>query len=141
MTEGSNRRRGPRFVAGNLAATLRQPGIMGVLRKPETVTWMDYNRHGMCFESERKLAIGSRVLLDLAIQSAVALDVVATVRNKRRASSGKQRYGVEFSLPRTSSAATRSLASIETALRSLSPHTAKDSMDEQVDRRELEHGA
>lgn len=130
-TPRSEQRRALRHREGNLAVTLRQTGLRGIIHRPQTATWMDYNRHGMSFETERRLKVGDRVLLDIGLKGALAMDVPAIVRNVRPASSGAQRCGVQFDVVQAAIQSQKALVDIENILRTVTPRSAKDSMLEQ----------
>ena len=126
MNESSNKRGATRHPTGNLVVQVRGAGLLSRLRGRSIATWMDFSTSGMAFESPRRLAPGDRVLVDLAVGDVHLESVPAVVRNRRPASSGSRRYGVEFA----PDADPADLARVESRLRELTPHLAKDSMAE-----------
>lgn len=97
--DGADRRRALRLNHGNLTAWIRQRGLFGAWRASRIVDWMDFNRFGMAFETDRRLRCGQRLLVSLKIEDARAYDitgVAATVRQVTRPHRGRIRCGVEF---------------------------------------------
>ena len=99
MTAERERRRENRFEHGNLSVKVQRAGVLGKLQKKRVVDWMDYNRKGMAFETERKFGLSTRLLVDLAIddvKSVVIKSVKANVRNISDCPGGRYLYGVQF---------------------------------------------
>ena len=84
MTTTPQRRRAPRIPHhGNLMVKVKRHGLFESFRRPEKVTWMDYNRHGMAFESLHKQDVGDELVIDLEMEPERVAGVIGVVRNRR----------------------------------------------------------
>ena len=98
ISRGINRRRGTRYQHGNLSVWVRHTGVWGRLRRPHVVTWMDFNRLGMSFESGPTFRVSEELLLSFSIhdlERETISNVAGIVRYIIESAEGR-RVGVEF---------------------------------------------
>ena len=93
---GDEKRRYTRFPNHQLNITVARPGIKGIFRANPTAGCVDFCRTGLQIESDQKLEVSDRLMVDISLDDLALQDLPAEVTACHETSKGRYCYGLKF---------------------------------------------
>ena len=100
MTDTGNssdteRRKQPRYAAGDLKLSVAYTGIKGMLKFNPMVKCVDFSSAGLQFECKQRFRLGDRLCIDLCIQDECIYELCGAVCHTRKINDTNL-YGLRF---------------------------------------------